>query len=279
VSRFAAPAQGGCRRFEGRVALVTGGASGIGLATAARLVDEGATVAIADRDARAGARAAEALRARPACDGARSASPAAPACADFVPADVTLGDEVRRLVRHVVAEYGRIDVLVNNAGLFEPGEVHEVSEEAWDRQLAVNLRSVYLVSRAVIPVMLEHGGGAIVNNASVAALVGDRASAAYCASKGGVALLTKAMALDYAARGIRVNAICCGEIDTPLAEREAAQFGMSMDALRDAYGEQHPLGRIGRPEEAAAAVAFLASDDASFVTGALLAVDGGYAAQ
>ena len=158
--------------------------------------------------------------------------------------------------------------------------MHEVGEEAWDRQLAVNLRSVYLVSHAVVPVMLAQGGGAIVNNASVAALVGDRASAAYCASKGGVALLTKAMALDYAKRGIRVNAICCGEIDTPLFEREAAQFGMTMDALREALRTRSTRWvASGGPEEAAAAVAFLASDDASFVTGVLLPVDGGYAAQ
>jgi NAD(P)-dependent dehydrogenase (short-subunit alcohol dehydrogenase family) len=127
--------------------------------------------------------------------------------------------------------------------------------------------------------MLAQGGGAIVNNASVAALVGDLASAAYCASKGGVALLTKAMALDYAARGIRVNAICCGEIDTPLFEREAGQWGMGVEEFRAELDAQHPIGRIGRPEEAAAAVAFLASDDASFITGALLPVDGGYAAK
>ena len=206
---------GVCRRFAGRVAVVTGGASGIGLASAARLLDEGAAVVIADLDGEGAARAAEGLRARAAEAGVATRGVAA------VTADVTKGDDVRRLVDGVVAAHGRIDVLFNNAGIFEPGELHEVAEDAWDRQLAVNLRSVYLVSHAVVPVMLAQGGGSIVNNASVAALVGDRASAAYCASKGGVALLTKAMALDYAARGIRVNAICCGEIDTPLFERES----------------------------------------------------------
>jgi len=264
-------------RFEGRVALITGGASGIGLATAARLLDEGATVLIADIDATASARAADHLRAR------RPPAPAAlaPSTArvEFVPLDVTRGDDVRRAIDDVVARHGRIDVLFNNAGVFEPGEVHEVGEEAWDRQLAVNLRSVYIVSNAVVPVMLAQGGGAIVNNASVAGIVGDTRSAAYCASKGGVALLTKAMALDYAGRGIRVNAICCGEIDTPLFERESGQLGMSVDAYRALLDEAHPMGRIGRPEEAAAAVAFLAGDDASFITGVLLPVDGGYAAQ
>ncbi len=254
-------------RFTDRVALVTGGASGIGLATAGRLLEEGAAVVIADRDGDAGEAAAAALRGR----GLERVA--------FTRCDVTRGDEVRALVETVAAHYGRLDVLFNNAGVFEPGEVHEVAEEAWDRQLDVNLRSVYLVSRQVVPVMLTQGGGAIVNNASVAALVGDVASAAYCASKGGVALLTKAMALDYAPRGIRVNAICCGEIDTPLFEREAAQWGMGVEEFRAELDAQHPIGRIGRPEEAAAAVAFLASDDASFITGVLLPVDGGYAAK
>ena len=261
-------------RFEGQVALVTGGASGIGLASAARLLDEGATVVIADIDAAAGARAADELQAR-----GIAGAPAPAGRVESVPADVTRGDDVRRLVDHVVAAHERIDVLFNNAGIFEPGEVHEVGEVAWDRLLAVDLRSVYLVSHAVVAVMLAQGGGAVVNNASVAGLVGDTKSAAYCASKGGVALLTKAMALDYAGRGIRVNAICCGEIDTPLFEREAGQLGMSVDAYRAMLDEMHPMGRIGRPEEAAAAVAFLASDDASFITGVLLPVDGGYAAQ
>jgi len=256
-----------CRRFEGRVALVTGGASGIGLAAVERLLEEGAAVVIADLDGEAGEAAAGALRGR----GLELASAAR--------CDVTRGDQVKALVEGVVARHERLDVLFNNAGIFEPGEVHEVDEESWDRQLGVNLRAVYLVARSVVPVMLAQGGGAIVNNASVAALVGDRAAAAYCASKGGVALLTKQMALDYAARGIRVNAICCGEIDTPLFERESYQIGMTPESYRALLDEAHPIGRIGLPSEAAAAVAFLASDDASFVTGVLLPVDGGYAAQ
>jgi NAD(P)-dependent dehydrogenase (short-subunit alcohol dehydrogenase family) len=255
-----------CRRFEGRVALVTGGASGIGLATAERLSDEGAVVVIADLDGAAAEAAAAELRRR----GGR---------ADGRRCDVIRTEDVRELVAWLLREYGRLDVLFNNAGIFEPGEVHEVDEEAWDRQLGVNLRAVYLVARHVVPAMLAQGGGAIVNNASVAALVGDHAAAAYCASKGGVALLTKQMALDYAGRGIRVNAICCGEIDTPLFVRESYQIGMTPDSYRELLNEAHPIGRIGLPSEAAAAVAFLASDDASFVTGVLLPVDGGYAAQ
>ena len=253
-------------RFEGKVALVTGGASGIGLATAGRLLEEGAAVIIADIDAGAGEAAAAGLRARglERVEAARC--------------DVTHGDQVKALVGDLVARHGRLDVLFNNAGIFEPGEVHEISEDDWDRQLNVNLRSVYLVSHHAVPVMLAQGAGTIVNNASVAGLVGDHGDVAYCASKGGVAQLTKAMALDYATRGIRVNAICCGEIDTPLFVREAGQLGMTVDEYRAILNEAHPMGRIGLPSEAAAAVAFLASDDASFVTGVLLPVDGGYVA-
>ena len=256
-----------CRRFEGKVALVTGGASGIGLATAERLLEEGAAVVIADVDGEAAEAAVTSLR-----EGGLGLASAA-RC------DVTRGDQVKAAVDDLVVRHGRLDVLFNNAGIFEPGEVHEVSEEAWDRQIGVNLRSVYLVSHHAVPVMLAQGSGAIVNNASVAALVGDHNGAAYCASKGGVGMITKAMALDYAARGIRVNAICCGEIDTPLFERESYQIGMTPDSYRELLNEYHPIGRIGLPSEAAAAVAFLASDDASFITGVLLPVDGGYAAQ
>ena len=253
-------------RFDKKVALVTGGASGIGLATAERLLEEGAIVVIADLNGEAAMAAVATLRGR-GLEAAQAAT-----------CDVSCGDQVKALVGDIVSRHERIDVLFNNAGIYEPGEVHEVDEEAWDRQIGVNLRSVYLVSHHVVPVMLAQGGGAIVNNASVAALVGDLNSAAYCASKGGVAQLTKAMALDYATRGIRVNAICCGEIDTPLFVRESGDLGMTPDEYRAILNEAHPMGRIGLPSEAAAAAAFLASDDASFVTGVLLPVDGGYAA-
>ncbi len=178
----------------------------------------------------------------------------------------------------MLAAHGRIDILFNNAGMFVPHEVHEVREDEWDSMLAVNLTSVYLVSKNVVPQMLALGKGAIVNNSSVAGLVGDQRSAAYCAAKGAVAQLTRAMSLDYARRGIRVNAICCGEIDTPLFAREAGQLGLSVEVFRARLEEAHPIGRIGRPREAADAVVFLASDEASFLTGVLLPVDGGYSA-
>ncbi|HEU4401652.1 MAG TPA: SDR family oxidoreductase [Candidatus Polarisedimenticolia bacterium] len=253
-------------RLRDRVALVIGGASGIGLATAERFLEEGARVVIADIAREGGDAAVAALRAK------GHEKVAAVAC------DVSRGDQVARLVEGVVAAHGRIDVLFNNAGLFIPNEVHQVPEEEWARLLAVNLTSVYLVSKQVVPHMLARGRGAIVNNSSVAGLVGDPRSAAYCATKGGVALLTRAMALDYARRGIRVNAICCGEIDTPLFVREAGQLGMTIEEFRAKLDEAHPIGRIGRPREAADAVVFLASGEASFITGVLLPVDGGYSA-
>jgi dihydroanticapsin dehydrogenase len=254
-------------RFQDQVVIVTGGASGIGLGTVRRFLEEGATVVIADLSPDGCDRAIDTLHT------------AGVERFETVVADVSKGDDVQNVVENTVRCHGRIDVLFNNAGFFEPGEVHEVTEEAWERAMAVNLRSVFLMSKYVLPHMLERGKGVIVNNASVAALVGDTAAVAYCASKGAVGLMTKAMALDYAKRGIRVNAICCGEIDTPLFEREAGQWGMTVDEYRAVLNEAHPIGRIGRPEEAAAAVVFLASDDASFITGALLPVDGGYSAQ
>jgi NAD(P)-dependent dehydrogenase (short-subunit alcohol dehydrogenase family) len=253
-------------RLSDRIAIVTGGASGIGLASSRRMLEEGATVVLCDIDAPAGERAVADLR------------DAGLTRVAFVRADVSSSGEVRRTVDTALEAHGRVDILFNNAGYFEAGEVHQISEEQWERTMAVNLRSAFLFSKYAVPGMLERGAGAIIHNASIAAVVGDHNAAAYCASKGGIGQLTKAMALDYAKRGIRVNAICCGEIETPLFEREAAHYGIPTEKFREILGEQHPVGRIGRPEEVAAVVAFLASDDASFITGALIPIDGGYAA-
>jgi NAD(P)-dependent dehydrogenase (short-subunit alcohol dehydrogenase family) len=253
-------------RLADRVALVTGGASGIGLATAERFLEEGARVVIADISEERGRAATDQLRERG--HGQVTA----------VTCDLSRGDDVAALVGEVIVAQGRIDVLFNNAGLFALNELHEIPEEEWARLLAVNLTSVYLVSKHVIPHMLARGKGAIVNNCSVVGIVGDTRSAAYCATKGAVAQLTKAMALDYARKGIRVNAICCGQIDTPLTVNEAAQRGLPVDEFRAMLSEAHPIGRIGLPREAAEAVLFLASDESSFITGILLPVDGGYSA-
>ena len=253
-------------RLQDRVALITGGASGIGLATAERFLEEGARVVIADLSRESGEKAVAALEAK------------GRGRLEAVACDVSRADAVARLVEGVAAKHGRIDVLFNNAGMFVPNELHDVGVEEWDEILRVNLTSVYLVSKHVLPHMLACGKGAIVNNSSVAGLVGDLRSAAYCATKGAVAQLTRAMALDYARRGIRVNAICCGEIETPLFVREAGQLGLTVEEFRARLDEAHPIGRIGRPREAADAVVFLASDESSFITGALLPVDGGYSA-
>lgn len=253
-------------RLQDRVALITGGASGIGLATAERFLEEGARVVIADLSRESGEKAVAALEAK------------GRGRLEAVACDVSRADAVARLVEGVAAKHGRIDILFNNAGMFVPNELHDVGVEEWDEILRVNLTSVYLVSKHVLPHMLARGKGAIVNNSSVAGLVGDLRSAAYCATKGAVAQLTRAMALDYARRGIRVNAICCGEIETPLFVREAGQLGLTVEEFRARLDEAHPIGRIGRPREAADAVVFLASDESSFITGTLLPVDGGYSA-
>jgi meso-butanediol dehydrogenase / (S,S)-butanediol dehydrogenase / diacetyl reductase len=253
-------------RFEGKVAIVTGGASGIGLASARRLLEEGATVVIADISAAAGEQAVVDLRG------------AGLERVEAIATDVADDVSVAAMVTATVERHRHVDVLFNNAGIFIPGTVAEMAVADWDRVIGVNLRSVFLVSRHVVPHMVAQGYGAIVNNASIAAVVGDVNGAAYCASKGGVGQLTRAMALDHARQGIRVNAICCAEIDTPLFEREAVQIGMTVEEYRAVLNEAHPVGRIGLPSEAAAAVAFLASDDASFITGTLLNVDGGYSA-
>ena len=253
-------------RFTDRVAIVTGGASGIGLATVKRFLAEEATVIIADLSPDGCIRAVDELHG------------AGYERFETVVADVSRADDVRDLAENAVKRHGKIDVLFNNAGIFIPGTVADMADDDWDRVIAVNLRSVFLVSKYVVPHMIAQGSGSIVNNASIAAVVGDVNGAAYCASKGGVGQLTKAMALDHAKQGIRVNAICCAEIDTPLFEREAVQIGMTVEEYREILNEAHPIGRIGLPSEAAAAVAFLASDDASFITGTLLNVDGGYAA-
>jgi len=253
-------------RLSDRIAIVTGGASGIGLASTRRLLEEGAAVVLCDIDVEAGEHAVTDLQS------------AGLSRVAFVQADVSSSGDVRRAIDAAIEAHGRVDILFNNAGYFEAGEVHEVSEEEWERTMAVNLRSVFLFSKYVVPGMLARGEGTIIHNASIAAVVGDHNAAAYCASKGGIGLLTKAMALDYGKRGIRVNAICCGEIETPLFVREAAHYGIPTDEFRRTVADQHPIGRIGQAEEVAAVVAFLASDDASFITGALIPIDGGYSA-
>lgn len=252
-------------RFDGKAVLVTGGGSGIGLATALAFAREGARVAVADVSEERGAAALAAARA----EGLDFV---------FVRGDVSREADAQRLVEGTVAAFGRIDVLFNNAGILIEAPVHEMSEADWDRILGVNLKGAFLVAKHAVRAMLRQGGGVIVNTASVNALVGDPEEAAYCASKAGVALLTKSMALAYAKHGIRVNAVCPGWVETRMFQQEADARGVTLAEYRAYAGTQHPLGRIGRPEEIAKVVLFLASEEASYITGSLVVADGGYTA-
>ena len=254
------------KRFERMVAVVTGGASGIGKATAHRFLEEGANVAIADISKEAGERVVSEMK-------AMGYEPL------LVTGDVTKSADVKRMVGEVVEKFGRIDVLFSNAGILIEGTVEEVSEEDWDRTMAVNVKGVFLMAKEVVPHMLRQGKGVIVNNASCSGLVGDRGAIAYNTSKAAVVIMTKCLALDYAMHNIRVNCVCPGEIETPMFLQEASARGISPEEHRKDIAAHHPIGRLGRPKEVADAVLFLASDDSSFITGTAFSVDGGYTAQ
>lgn len=254
------------RRFEGKSVIVTGGASGIGKATSQAFMEEGAHVAVIDLSKRSCKEFEEEM-------GRMELEPL------VLNGDVTRPKDVSRVVERVLKERGCIDVLFNNAGILVEGTVEDVSEEDWDRIMAVNVKGVFLMCKAVVPHMLRRGKGAIVNNASCSGLVGDRNAIAYNTSKGAVVLLTKCLALDYAGRGVRANCVCPGEIDTPMFRQEARSRRMPVEEYRKLLTEVHPIGRLGVPREVADAVLFLASDEASFVTGAAFSVDGGYTCQ
>jgi NAD(P)-dependent dehydrogenase (short-subunit alcohol dehydrogenase family) len=247
---------GNCRRLQGRVAVVTGGAGGIGLATARRLASEGARVVVADVDPAAGKGAADQV------DGL------------FVACDVSKADDVEELFRAADEAYGRIDIAFNNAGISPPEDdsILTTDLDAWRRVQDVNLTSVYLCCQKVIPYMQRQGKGSIINTASFVAVLGSATSQiSYTASKGGVLALTRELGVQFAREGIRVNALCPGPVNTPLLQELFAK-----DPERAARRMVHvPMGRFGEPEEMAAAVAFLASDDASFMTASTFLVDGG----
>lgn len=246
------------KRFEHRVALITGGASGIGRASALRLAQEGAAIAIADIDEARGRETCHAIE-------------AAGGQATFTCADVTQGPDCRQMVEATLDAYGgRLDVLVTSAGVGSRGTVVDTEEVYWDRIVDLDLKGVYLASKYALPPMSEQGGGAVVHVASIGGLRGDWGGASFSAAKGGVINLTRHMAVAHAAEGIRVNCICPGVIETPLTED-----WLSDPNTRAGVLARHPIGRLGRAEDVAAAVAYFASEDAAFVTGAILAVDGG----
>ena len=248
-------------RFKDKVALITGGTSGIGRATARLFAQEGAKVAVAGRDEKRGREVVAEIE-------------KGGGVALFLRCDVRLADDCRRAVAETVHAFGRLDVLFNNAGVYLANTVVDCTEEEWDLTVDIGLKGTYLMSRFAIPVMVAQGGGAIVNNASGWGLVGGDQAAAYCAAKGGVVVLTKAMAVDHARQGIRVNCVCPGDVDTPMLPEDAQRRGLAWEEYL-AGAAQRPMGRIGRPEEVARAVLFLASEEASFITGAALPVDGG----
>jgi len=245
----------------GKRALITGGASGIGRATALLFAREGAAVSVVDVDEPGGQVVAQMI----VDDGGR---------AIFVRCDVSRAGDSQRAVQQTVSEFGGLDILVNNAGIIRRATVLETTEAEWDQVMAVNVKSIFLLSKYAIPVMEQAGGGVIINTASGWGLTGGRRAAAYCASKGAVVLLTKAMALDHGEQNIRVNCICPGDTDTPMLRDEAQQLGEPTERLL-AEAAQRPLKRIGRPEDLAQAALYLANDASSFVTGIALVVDGG----
>jgi len=248
-------------RLKGKVAIITGGGSGIGRATAELFAREGAKVVVADYNADLGEETAQAIR-------------EAGGDALFVAVDVSDSVQVQYMVQATLDAYGPVDILFNNAGILVFGTILDTDEVSWNRLMSINLTGVFLCSKAVLPHMMARGGGCIINtSSSTGAHDAAGNSAAYVASKGGVALLTKAMAIDHAKGNVRVNAIAPGPTDTPML-----RDNFSAEEL-EAFAATFPLKRLGRPEELAHAALFLASDEASFVTGCILAADGGQTAQ
>jgi meso-butanediol dehydrogenase / (S,S)-butanediol dehydrogenase / diacetyl reductase len=249
-------------RLQGKIALITGAASGIGSACALRFAQEGARIAGFDRSAQCDERWKEAARIAPE--------------AHFATGDVRREEQVASAITAVKQRFGRIDVVVNSAGVAGGGAVHVVPVEEWDRVLDVNLKGTFLVCKHVLPIMMGQGSGGIVNIASIEGIEGSEGGSAYNASKGGVVLLSRNIAMDYARKGVRVNAVCPGFIETPMLQNVLDNPGLADFKARIA--DAHQMGRLGRPEEIANAVLFLASDEASFVTGHALVVDGGFTA-
>jgi NAD(P)-dependent dehydrogenase (short-subunit alcohol dehydrogenase family) len=248
-------------RLAGKVAIITGGTSGIGRATAILFAQEGALVSITGRNEARGQEVVEEIQ-------------RAGGSAIFLRSDVRYAEECRRAVEETIQAFGRLDILFNNAGVFFPNTLLDCTEEEWDLTVDICLKGTFLMSKYSLPSMIAQGSGVIINNSSGWGLEGGDAAAAYCAAKGGVVLLTKAIAIDHSRHGIRVNCICPGDVETPMLVDDAEKRGLSWEAYLEGAADR-PMGRIGQPQEIARVALFLASDDSSFMTGAIVAVDGG----
>ena len=242
-------------RFEGRTVVITGAASGIGAETARRFANEGATLVLADIDVHGG----EAI--------------AKETGGSFETTDVTIEDQVIALLDGTVARHGRVDVLINNAGIMGQGTLPELDADTWRRVIEIDLHSVFYGCRAAIPHFRAIGGGIIVNTASISGIGGDYALPSYNAAKAGVVNFTRSLAIEHADQNIRVNCVCPGPIETPMTE-----VAQTIEPVMTEYARAIPMGRFGRPEEIAAAICFLASDDAAYITGHALVIDGGLTA-
>ena len=247
--------------LEGKVVIVTGAASGIGRGISSRLAEMGAFVALLDIDDLKGRESAAEIESH----GGEAV---------FLNCDVRSAAECRRAVESVIARRGKIDILCNCAGIAIRKDIVELTEDEWDLALDVTLKGIYLLSREVVPRMIRNGGGSIINIGSGWSLKGGPRAASYCAAKGGVVNLTRAMAIDHGKDNIRVNCVCPGDVETPMLRSECAQLGEDLTAfMREAA--DRPLGRVGTPDDIANAVLFLASPMSSWITGAALVVDGG----
>ncbi len=248
-------------RLAGKAAIVTGGGGGIGRATAIAFADEGAKVVVVDINPAAAQQTVELITAKGGTAIAQSG-------------DVSSETDIKAVVAATVAAFGAVDVVFNNAGIIRRTTVEDISVDEWDRVFAVNVRSIYLMCREVVPIMAAGGGGSIINTGSGWGLKGGGRAVSYCASKGAVVNLTRALAIDHGPQGIRVNSVNPGDVNTDMLRNEANQLKQDADSFL-AEAADRPLGRMGEPSEIAAAVVWLASDESSYVTGSALSVDGG----